>query len=75
MKEIVNQYFTSGDAIVNCAVCMKDTFHKRMLGLTNHPEILVIQAKLFSCENGISKKRNVVIEPDDLCKSSLPEYA
>jgi ubiquitin C-terminal hydrolase len=66
MMEILNQYLTSGDAIVHCSVCKNDTLHKRILGLSAHPEILVIQAKLFLYENDISEKRNVVIEPDDL---------
>ena len=66
MQTILNQYFTSEDATAYCEVCLKDTLHKRKLGLLETPEFLVIQAKIFYRENGVSKKKKILIEAENI---------
>ena len=68
LQEILNQYFTSGDVKAVCSKCQTNTVHRRKIGVADHPEFLLIHAKLFYFEEGAraSRKLNVFIEPDDL---------
>lgn len=66
MQGMLDQYFNEAEVDANCTICDKKTLHRRKSEISDHPEVLVVQAKLFNFTSGRSQKKNIFIDPDDI---------
>jgi uncharacterized UBP type Zn finger protein len=66
LQDILNRFFIESEVVAFCSACNNNTSNKRKVFLAEPPEILLVQAKLFYFQDRTSKKKNVVIEPNDV---------